>query len=219
MSPFFECGPFNAHNGEGRTLFDEVSLALDDGQCVVISGPSGGGKSTLLRHATGLANGPEASRRLAGRYYEGGSLPEWRSRVTLAAQDAPMLGRSIFDNLRFPFEQRQGRDRAFSEDEARRLLSGVGLEGIPLDRSVRALSGGERHRVALVRGLLWDPPVLVADEPLSGLDPDNVEACFELLLAYGRRPGRLALCVIHEPGLHDRADRNFRLDGGRLEAR
>jgi ABC-type lipoprotein export system ATPase subunit len=60
---------------------------------------------------------------------------------------------------------------------------------------------------------------LVADEPLSGLDPENVAACFELVLAHGRRRGRLALCVIHNPELHDRADRVLRLDGGRLEPR
>ncbi len=219
MSAFLECGPFTARDGEGRPLFEGVSLALDDGQCAVINGPSGGGKSTLLRHVTGLAGGPEILRLLDGRAYEAGLLPEWRSRVTLAAQDAPMLGGTVGGNLRFPFEQRQGRDRAYAEGEARRLLSEVGLDGMSLDRGVRSLSGGERHRVALVRGLLWDPPVLVADEPLSGLDPDNLETCFNLLLAFGRRPGRLALCVIHDPGMQPRADRVFRLEQGRLQPR
>lgn len=219
MSGFLECGPFSARDGEGRVLFNELSLTLDEGQCVVVNGPSGGGKSTLLRHLTGLAHGPEAVRRLDGRDYAGSALPAWRSQVTLAAQDAPMVAGTVGENLRFAFLQRNGRDRAFSEDESRRLLGEVGLGGMPLDRGVRSLSGGERHRVALVRGLLWDPTVLVADEPMSGLDPDNVEACFELLLAFGRRAGRLAVCVIHDPGLHDRADRVFRLEHGRLEAR
>ncbi len=52
-------------------------------------------------------------------------------------------------------------------------MDAVGLARLPFDRQIRTLSGGERHRMALVRGLLWDPKVLVADEPLSGLDPER----------------------------------------------
>ncbi len=66
MTAFFECGPFSARDGEGRLLFEDVSLGLADGQCVAIEGPSGGGKSTLLRHVTGLAWSPDAGRWLDG---------------------------------------------------------------------------------------------------------------------------------------------------------
>jgi putative ABC transport system ATP-binding protein len=217
MTAFFECGPFSARDGEGRQLFEDVSLSLSDAQCVAIEGPSGGGKSTLLRHLTGLAWAPDAGRRLDGVDYPCGQLPVWRSQITLVAQDAPMIAGSIRDNLSFPFAQRVGKNREFEEGEADRLLESVGLERLPLDREIRTLSGGERHRVALVRGLLWDPPVLVTDETLSGLDPDAVAASFDLLLACARRPGRLVICVFHDPELNARADRHFRLADGRLE--
>jgi predicted ABC-type transport system involved in lysophospholipase L1 biosynthesis ATPase subunit len=59
--------------------------------------------------------------------------------------------------------------------------------------------------------------VLVVDEPLSGLDPETVAASFELLLEFARMPGRLVVCVFHDPDLNQRADRHFRLAGGRLE--
>jgi len=217
MSAFFECGPFSASDGEGRVLFSDVSLSLEDGQCVAIEGPSGGGKSTLLRHVTGLAWSPDAGRRLDGVDYAGPQLPVWRSQVTLVAQDAPMIAGSVRDNLSFPFEQRPGKGRGFDEGAAVRLLESVGLGRLPLDREVRTLSGGERHRIALVRGLLWDPPVLVADETLSGLDPEAVTASFDLLLAFARRPGRLVICVFHAPELNAQAERHLRLAGGRLE--
>jgi len=217
MTAFFECGPFSARDGEGRRLFEDVSLSLSDCQCVAIEGPSGGGKSTLLRHVTGLAWSPDAGRQLDRVDYPCGQLPLWRSQVTLVAQDAPMIAGSIRDNLSFPFAQRAGKGRVFEESEANRLLASVGLGRLPLDREIRTLSGGERHRVALVRGLMWDPPVLATDETMSALDPEAVTAAFELLLAFARRPGRLVICVFHDPALNARADRHLRLAHGTLE--
>jgi len=220
MAAFLECGPFSATDGEGRLLFDNTSVALSDGQCVALQGPSGGGKSTLLRHITALAYAPDSSRRLDGRSFSGAELPVWRSRVSLVAQDAPMITGSTGDNLRFPFSQRAGRDRPFDDVRAAALMTQVGLEQLPFDREVRTLSGGERHRLAIVRGLLWDPPVLVADEPLSGLDPEIAVVCFDLLLRFGRRPGRLLICVLHDPEMNGRVDHRLRLVSGRLtEAR
>jgi len=217
MGTFFECGPFSACDGEGRVLFEDVSLSLSDGQCVAIEGPSGGGKSTLLRYLTALAWSPDAGRRLDGLDFHCAQLPIWRSRVTLVAQDAPMIAESVRENLSFPFAQRVGKARGFDEGEAVHLLESVGLGRLPLDREIRTLSGGERHRIALVRGLLWNPPVLVADETLSGLDPEAVTASFDLLLAFARRPGRLVICVFHDPALNARADRRLRLADGNLE--
>ncbi|MFV2072379.1 MAG: ATP-binding cassette domain-containing protein [Thermoanaerobaculales bacterium] len=217
MSAFLECGPFSACDGEGRRLFDDATVELPEGLCVALEGPSGSGKSTLLRQLAALDPASEAGRKLAGRSFEGSALPEWRARVTLLAQDAPMLPGTVRDNTSFPFRQRAGCERDFDEDRTIRLMTDVGLERLPLDRDVRTLSGGERHRLALVRGLLWDPPVLVADEPLSGLDPDSAASCFELLLRFARRPGRLLVCALHYRELGGRADRRMRLSGGRLE--
>lgn len=216
MSAFLQCGPFSARDGEGRVLFDDATVELPEGLCVALEGPSGSGKSTLLRQLAALDPASAAGRKLAGRSFEGSALPEWRARVTLLAQDAPMLPGTVRDNISFPFRQRAGGERVFDEDDAVRLMTEVGLERLPLDRDVRTLSGGERHRLGLVRGLLWDPPVLVADEPLSGLDPDSAAACFELLLRFARRPGRMLLCALHYRDLGAKADRRILLADGRL---
>jgi putative ABC transport system ATP-binding protein len=218
MAAFLDCGPFSASDGEGRILLDGVTLSTDDGQFVSIEGPSGGGKSTLLRHVTALAHAPNAARQLDGESYKGAELPEWRSRVSLVVQDAPMIAGTVRENLEFPFFQRAGREKPFDEVRAAALMTQVGLERLPFDREVRTLSGGERHRLALIRGLLWNPSVIVADEPLAGLDPEIASVCLDLLLHFGRQPGRLVVCVLHDPGMSARADRRLRLANGHLKA-
>ena len=61
--------------------------------------------------------------------------------------------------------------------------------------------------------MLWDPPVLLADEPLSGLDEETAVVCFDLLLEFARRPGHGALCVFHERVFADRVDRHIKFTG------
>jgi len=212
MHAFLSAGPFNARDGEGRRLFDGVSIELAEGELALLDGPSGSGKSTLLRQLVGMVPTADAARELAGEVFSPLELPRWRSSVTLVAQDAPMLDGTIGENLDFPFRQGRGCDR--SEDRERRLalLNRVGLGVIPEDRNIGTLSGGERHRLALVRGLLWDPPVLVADEPLSGLDEETAAVCFQLLLDFAHRPGCCVLCVLHDRSIGARADRTLGLE-------
>ena len=106
MATFLECGPFSARDGEGRILFDGVSVSLADGQCVVIEGPSGSGKSTLLRHLAALAYAPDADHRLDGKSYRGSEMPGWRAPCArpdaCAGQAAAISGRGA---------PREGEDR------------------------------------------------------------------------------------------------------------
>ena len=217
MAPFLSAGPFHARNGEGRELFTDVSLEIHEGELVVLDGPSGSGKSTLLRQLVGMVPTEDVTRVLASETYTGLQLPRWRSRVTLVAQDAPMLAGTLGDNIRFPFAQRCVGRVAPDETRFRELLEKTGLTDIPEERDVGTLSGGERHRLALVRSLLWDPPVLVADEPLSGLDEERSAECFSLLLDFAHRGGHAVICVLHDRSLAVRADRRMPLDSAAAE--
>ncbi len=219
MSYLLEAGPFTASDGEGRVLFANAEFGLKAGQATVLDGPSGSGKSTLLRLVSGLAPaGSEARRELAGTAYHGSKLPAWRSLVTLMAQDAPTVPGTVLENLELPYGFKCTGGRTFNHDRARELLDAVGLRRLPDDREVGSLSGGERHRLALVRGLLWDPPVLLADEPLAGLDETTAAACFELMLDFAHRPDRALLVVLHHGELAHRTNAVIRLHDGRLEA-
>ncbi len=211
MTILMRCGPLSAKDGEGRQLYDSVEVHLE-GECLsVLEGPSGGGKSTLLRQITGLASSPGVSRELSGRRWNENELPHWRSRVTLLMQDAPILPATVLENLDFPYHLKSAKERSFNLDHGKYLLAELGLDNIALDRAASTLSGGERHRLALVRALMWDAPVLLADEPLSGLDGARASQGFELLLRHARRPGHAVLCVLHDPEIGQDADRRLRL--------
>ena len=207
MASFLSAGPFSASDGEGRRLFENVSIEIAESELAVLDGPSGSGKSTLLRQLVGMVPTSDVTRELAAETFSGLQLPQWRSRVTLVAQDAPMLAGTVGDNIRFPFTQCCAGDCAVDETRLIELMNATGLAGIPEDREIGTLSGGERHRLALVRGLLWNPSVLVVDEPLSGLDEDMASSCFELLLDFAHRPKHAIVCVLHDRSLAHRADR------------
>lgn len=216
MPWFLEAGPFSASDGEGRVLFADATVRLPESKTVILEGTSGSGKSTLLRHVAALTSGQRARRELTGDTYEDSRLPLWRTQVTMMAQDAPMVPGSLRENLEFPYSFQGARGRRFVVERATELMTAVGLE-VPLEREVATLSGGERHRLALLRGLLWDPPVLLADEPFSGLDPESASACLELLTRFARRPGHAVILALHDVELGSVADTRIRLQHGRLE--
>ncbi len=216
MDTFFRCGPFSASSKDKRLLFENVEISLPDSVCAMLSGPSGCGKTTLLKMAAGLSHAPGARRELAGRKFSSDILPAWRSCVLLMMQDAPVLTGDVEANLRFPFTFANAGSRCFDMDHARSLLNRAGLGHIAMDHDALQLSGGERHRLALVRALLWSPDVILADEPLSGLDSINAGRCVEMLQEFAHRPGKALLCVMHETEHTSMADIFFKLEGGAL---
>ena len=206
-----ESGAFEARDGEGRVLYSGATVGIEEAGLTLLQGPSGSGKTTLLRQLVGLSPCGNCRRQLGGVDYSTKDLPRWRAEVTLLMQDAPMLPGTIEENLKFPCALKAAGKRTFDPARAETLLEEAGISGLALERPVATLSGGERHRLGLVRGLLWDPKVLVADEPLTGLGPDHVAACFSMLLRFARRPGHAALCVLHDPGLGGNADAKLNL--------
>jgi putative hydroxymethylpyrimidine transport system ATP-binding protein len=174
----------------GAALFDALDLILPGGQITCLLGPSGVGKTSLLRLIAGLA--PDAT----GQAVDGHGRPLSGQIAYLAQQDLLLPWLSALDNVTLGSRLRGETTRPAAADRARALLARVGLAGREDDRPAK-LSGGMRQRVALARTLMEDRPIVLMDEPFSSLDAItryDLQALAAECLA-----GRTVLLVTHDP--------------------
>jgi putative ABC transport system ATP-binding protein len=196
---------------------DEVSMRVEAGECVALTGPSGSGKSTLLGVIGGL------SRPDAGTVLVDGKAPEAHGGMAGYHRDVvgfvfqlhhllPML--TAQGNIEVPLVA-AGRGRGERRDRALELLEEVGMSD-RTDHLPAQLSGGERQRVAVARALANEPRLLLADEPTGSLDSDNSARVLELLDEARARRGTTMIIVTHDPQVAERADRVLQMLDGRL---
>ncbi len=200
---------------EGRLLLDGVDLRLVPGTITTLGGPSGGGKTTLLR-ILGQLSDPDAGQVLLDGVDVRTLAPrDARRRIALVAQAPAMFQGTVLDNVRTG-PRLAGQD--LPEATARELVVRAGLDPQFLNQDARALSGGEKLRVAVARALALRPEVWLLDEPTAALDPDRAHTLLRLLreLAAG---GAAMLVVTHDARALDQLQgRNLALADGRLTA-
>lgn len=168
----------------GRDLWTHLRLALHPGECLAVTGPSGTGKTLLLRTLAGLRAADAGEIWFDGRALADWWMPQYRARVVYLAQRPALPDGSVRDALAAPFALRVHRQQRFNPDDALRLLAALGLPDTFLDQATDELSGGESQVAALVRALLIKPRVLLLDEPTSALDPDRTQRVESLLRAW-----------------------------------
>ena len=196
-----------------------VSVRVRGGEFVALLGPSGSGKSTLLNLVSGIDTPDRGEVLLEGRSL--GSLGERertllrRRRIGFVFQFYNLLPPlTVRENLLLPLELKGDVSEA-AEARADALLARVGLgdrSGSFPDR----LSGGEQQRVAVVRGLVHRPSLVLADEPTGNLDEETGEDVMDLLVELVRRDGGTLLMVTHARSLARRADRVLQIERGAL---
>jgi ABC-type sugar transport system ATPase subunit len=175
--------------------FHGVSFAVADGETLVVLGPSGAGKTSLLRVIAGLENSDEGRLQLDGRDLLG--VPAQRRRIALVFQhDALFPHMSVAENLAFAMRM-QRRGRSEMAHRVREAAAALEIEA-HLHRRPGELSGGERQRAALARAVLSDPRVLLLDEPLAHLDPQLRAHVREQFKVFRRSFSGSAVHVTHD---------------------
>jgi ABC-type lipoprotein export system ATPase subunit len=194
-----------------------IQLRVNAGEIVALCGTSGCGKSTLLNVIGGLEMAEKGRVEIAGRERKGEKerLALLRREVGFIFQLHQLVpGLTLEENCLIPaLATRMSRGKARAR--VRELAERTGIAA-RLDRRVRELSGGERQRGALVRALINDPPVLLADEPTGALDESNRERVFDLLLELARSAGKTLLIATHDLELASRCDRVVRMRDGQI---
>ena len=206
-----------------RTVLDGVNLAVHSGETVALIGPSGGGKSTLLRCINGLTPfdageirvGPHVLR-AESEAPDNGAVTQIRRLFGMVFQDFQLFPHlTALGNVVEAPVHVLGLPRAEARERAMRLLARVGLA----DRVAaypRELSGGQKQRVAIARALAMEPRGLLCDEITSALDPELKHEVLKVLEGL-KRDGLTLIVVTHELGFARRsADRIVVLEGGRV---
>ncbi|ANS79839.1 ABC transporter, transmembrane region [Serinicoccus hydrothermalis] len=201
----------------GLPVLRGVDLAVAPGERVAVVGPSGSGKSTVASLLLRLLDPGSGSVHLDGTDLRELDLRDLRGQIALVQQEAVLFTGTIEDNIR------QGRPEA-SDHQVRRAarLARVteftddlpdGLQTVVSERG-GSLSGGQRQRISLARAFLRDAPVLLLDEPTTGLDPDNVTLVGEAIAELSR--GRTTVMITHDLDIARAADRVVVLEQGRV---
>lgn len=193
--------------GDG-TMVRGLSLPgfrLGDGEACAVTGPSGSGKTTLFHCISGLLQPSSGTISINGVPITGLSQPEkarWRAKhLGYIFQEPKLLPfLTVGENIRLSAAMA---DRQVTAGDIEAWLSKVGLKGCA-DRVPAKLSGGERQRASLVRALIRQPELLLADEPTASLDGVNSRNVLDLLLAYQKESGCLLLCASHDPVVQNR---------------
>ncbi|MBR0648096.1 ABC transporter ATP-binding protein [Roseomonas terrae] len=205
---------------EGVTLVTDISLRVEAGEFVAITGPSGSGKSSLL-YLLGLLDRPSTGR----------VLLEGRDTAALSAADLAALRLSrlgfVFqfhfllpeftarENVLIPIRRKGSLTPDAGQARSLELLDALGLADAA-DKLPEQLSGGMRQRVAIARALANDPALVLADEPTGNLDTKNAAAVFDIFARLARDEGRAILVVTHDAELAQRATRRVHLVDGRI---
>ena len=186
---------------EGRTVLDGVTCQIPAGKISVVMGPSGTGKSVLLRHVVGLLYPDSGDVRVAGKSVPDlgeDELLELRRNVGMLFQDGALFSSmNLYDNVAFPLRQHTKKSEKEIKGIVMQRLEEVGLSEA-VTKMPNELSGGMRKRAGFARALVLEPELLLFDEPDSGLDPVRTALLCDLIKQIQQKYKSTGVVISHD---------------------
>src|SRR5512141_1331301 len=206
----------------GKTIFDGVDLDIPRGGITAVMGPSGTGKTTLMRHITGQLAPDAGEIRVDGQDVARigrDALFALREKIGYLFQNSALLtDYSVFENVAFPLRQHLKLPEEIVRNIVLTKLQAVGLRGAA-ELMPSELSGGMVRRVALARAIVRDPMMIIYDEPFVGLDPIALNQILKLIRTLNQTLGITSILVAHELAAVSRvADQIYLLAAGKIVA-
>ena len=211
------------HYGVGsRKIFDGVDITVEQGSITAVMGPSGTGKTTLLRLITGQVSPSAGTVSVFGSdvaKLNGRELFALRRRMGMLFQNGALLtDLDVFENVAFPVREHVKLPEPLLKRLVLMKLQAVGLRGAA-ELMAQELSGGMARRVALARAIVMDPEILIYDEPFVGLDPISMGVICRLIRQLNDALGITSIVVSHDVGeVGSIADRSYLLAEGKVVA-
>jgi phospholipid/cholesterol/gamma-HCH transport system ATP-binding protein len=211
----------NVHKSFGsQTVLDGLDLDIPDGQVTAVIGPSGEGKSVLLKHIIGLMQPDSGQIEVDGESIinlRRSQLNRIREKFGMLFQNAALFdSMTVFENVAFPLQEKTRLPKDEIERKVRSALEDVGLKNVNA-KYPDELSGGMKKRVGLARALLLNPKIILFDEPTTGLDPVIKRAIHQLIKDTHEKFGFTAVVISHEiPEIFDIAQNVAMLFKGKI---
>ena len=211
----------NVHKAfEEKVVLDGVTCRIPAGKISVVMGPSGTGKSVLLRHIVGLLYPDRGDVRVAGKSVpklNEEELLELRRNVGMLFQDGALFSSmNLYDNVAFPLRQHTKKSEGEIKDIVMERLEEVGLADA-VKKMPNELSGGMRKRAGFARALVLEPEILLFDEPDSGLDPVRTALLCDLIKQIQQKYKSTGIVISHDiNSCFDIGDHIILLHGGKV---
>jgi phospholipid/cholesterol/gamma-HCH transport system ATP-binding protein len=214
---------YGLHKAFGKqVVLDRVDFEVREGETVALLGPSGTGKSVLLKHIIGLIHPDRGTVIVDGKdvnTLKRKELSELRSQIGYVFQNGALFDSlNVFENVRLGItDEDKFRDEDYARERVAGCLKLVNLAPEVLVKYPAELSGGMRKRVGIARAIAGSPKYLLYDEPTSGLDPVNADVIDSLVKRLDNELGVTSVMVTHDVrGAFRTADRLALLTGGRI---